>query len=36
MIDGNDPDTEADQFWLWAHSKPLFKELWELNLTTRR
>ena len=34
LIDGNDPDMEADQFW--AQSKPLFKELWELNLSTRR
>ena len=32
-IDSNDPDMEADQFW--AESKPLFKELWELNLSTR-
>ena len=34
LIDGNDPDMEADQFW--AQSKPLFKELWELNLSTRK
>ena len=34
LIDGNDPDMEADQFW--AQSKPLFKELWELNLSTRQ
>ena len=33
LIDGNDPDMAADQFW--AESKPLFKELWELNLSTR-
>merc|ERR1719480_33534 len=32
LIDGNDPEMAADQFW--AESKPLFKELWELNLST--
>jgi len=32
-IDQNDPDMEHDQFW--EQSKPLFKELWELNLSTR-
>jgi hypothetical protein len=33
-VDGADPDLEGDAYW--QESKPLFKELWELNLTTRR
>ena len=33
-VDGADPDLEGDAFW--QDSKPLFKELWELNLTTKR
>jgi len=33
-VDGADPDLEGDEYW--QDSKPLFKELWELNLTTRR
>jgi len=31
-IDQDDPDLQEDLFW--QESKPLFKELWELNLTT--
>jgi len=33
-VDGADPDLQGDAYW--QESKPLFKELWELNLTTRR
>lgn len=33
-VDGADPDLVEDAYW--QDSKPLFKELWELNLTTKR
>ena len=33
-IELNDPDLLDDEYWI--ESKPLFKELWELNLTTGR
>ena len=32
-IDQHDPDMAEDE--VWAESRPLFKELWELNLSTR-
>jgi len=33
-IEQDDPDLQEDEFW--QESKPLFKELWELNLTTKQ